>query len=215
MSVRFAAATREAARLFSPQHCHLNPFGGTVTRITRTFWFRFLALAVGLAIVSFGVACSGDDDDSTDETRDDVETEAESQEDDDDAADSDDDDSGDGDIETSPSDGEEYLGVYTDIADDLEGNFAEECVDAIDIDDLDFSDAELPEECEDYFDEFASRLDEVEPPDSCADLHELLLGVLNSLAAGESDAFEDLLGGGDDDQPSEGIISASVDCSGI
>ena len=91
MSVRFAAATREAARLFSPQHCHLNPFGGTVTRITRTFWFRFLALAVGLAIVSFGVACSGDDDDSTDETRDDVETEAESQEDDDDAADSDDD----------------------------------------------------------------------------------------------------------------------------
>jgi hypothetical protein len=175
-----------------------------------------LVLAATLAILALGTACSDDDDSSDEDERVEEQTDdSDSDDNDDEESRSDDEASDDSDdVDTSPSDGSEYLGVYTDIANDLQDEFAEECVDAIDIGSLDFSDVEFPEECEDYFDEFASRLDEVDPPDSCSDLHDLLLGLLESLAAGETDAFEDLLGG-DDDQPSEGIVSASVDCSGI
>jgi hypothetical protein len=188
-----------------------------VTSITPGLRPILLSTLFLLGIALIFVACGDDDDD--DDAADDTSEEAvngggdESDESDDSESEADD-DQDDDDVNTSPSSGSEYLEIYTQIASNLADQFSEECVDAVDISNLDPSDVEIPEECQEYFDQFASQLDEVDPPDACADLHELLVDLLDSLAEGDTGALQDLIGG-DDGEASEGIISASVECGGV
>ena len=181
-----------------------------MTRMTtRTSQF-FLATLVFLCLGVASMACSDDDEDGVlGEQGDEATSEA------DDGGDGDQDDSVDGaDVETSPASGSEYLESYQQIASNLADAFGDECVGAVDFSGLDFSEVEVPEDCREYFDEFAAQLDEVEPPDACADLHELLVNALNSLAEGDDGVVQDLLEG-EDGEPSEGIVEATIDCSGI
>lgn len=180
-----------------------------MTRITTPASQFFLAALVFLCVGMAGMACSDDDDDLLGEQGDDATSEA------DEGENGDDDDSVDGtDLETSPASGSEYLASYQQIASNLADEFGDECVGAVDFSGLDFADVEVPEECRGYFDEFAGQLDEVEPPDACADLHDLLVNALNSLAEGDDGVVRDLLEG-EDGEPSEGIVEATIDCSGI
>ena len=183
-------------------------------RITR--WPSSFLIVPLLLVVATAITCGDDDESSGDanvseETSDDSDSSEEGTE----PEDTDSEGSANEEIDTSPASGEEYLDVYQQIASNLSDEFEDECVDSFDISELDFSDVEIPEECRDFFGSFAESLDDVEPPDACADLHELLIDALNSLAEGDNDVLEDLLGGEGEGEVSEGIIEASIDCSGL